>query len=70
MTVSRARKVNLGNYESEDVFIALKASLETGDEPLGAAIALEKQAATILAAVLPKDLEQRAREAAAAKGKP
>jgi hypothetical protein len=32
IVLSRSRKVNLGNYESADVFMSMKIELETSDQ--------------------------------------
>jgi len=62
VTVSRSKKVNLGNYESAEDFVAMKAEAETGDSASEIAERLFRLTRTLLDEHGHKDLEQRARE--------
>jgi hypothetical protein len=62
VTISRAKKVNLGNYESAEDFCAFKATVETMDSAKDIADTLFRLADTALKENGHKDLEQRAKE--------
>lgn len=63
MTVSVVRKVNLGNYESADVFCALKAEPESGDGDTAVLLAtlFDEAKAAVEAARPESEREYRAR---------
>lgn len=41
ITISRAVKVNIGNYESTDIFVSMTAQLDDFDDPKESAIKLK-----------------------------
>lgn len=63
VTVSRSKKVNLGNYESAEMFVAVKASVESGESAKGIGDTLANLTDTLLREHAPKDLQARAKEA-------
>ena len=64
VTISRSKKVNLGNYESAEMFVALKASVDSSESAKDVGDTLANLAKTLLQEHAPKDLEQRAKDKA------
>ncbi len=67
VTVSRSKKVNLGNYESAELFVALKATVDSTESAKDVGDALARLTDTLIGLHAPKDLETRAREQASKK---
>ncbi len=64
VTVSRSKKVNLGNYESAELFVAVKATVDSTESTKNVGDTLANLTETLLKEHAPKDLEARAREKA------
>jgi len=62
VTVSRTKRVNLGNYESAEMFVALKAAVDSTESAKDVGNTLADLTKTLIAEHAPKDLEQRAKE--------
>jgi len=61
ITVSISHKTNLGNYESEDTFAALKAAPDSDEDAVEVARELFRAAKTLVKEAAPPDLVERAR---------
>lgn len=62
VTVSRKRHVNLGNFENEEILIAMKAEVDTTESAKDVADHLARLTKTLVLEHGPKDMEQIARE--------
>jgi hypothetical protein len=68
ITVSISHKTNLGNYESEDTFVALKASPDSDEDAVEVARQLFRSAKGLVKEAAPADLVERARRKAEDQG--
>lgn len=62
VTVSQSVRVNLGDYQSTDFFVSMKAELDDGDKPLDVAASLRRRVAHALTNTVGANFKARGKD--------